>query len=114
MIEFKDWIHLFNWQSIILATPGLISGAIFVIISKKCVNNDFALPASMMLIPGKAHTQKLKCYDFVSFLIKTQVLFSSITIFFKISLSSNLLMQHSDISYYYICQRLFSYSERHR
>lgn len=51
MIEFKDWIHLFNWQSIILATPGLISGAIFVIISKKCVNNDFALPASMILIP---------------------------------------------------------------
>ena len=50
MIEFKDWIYLFNWQSIILATPGLISGAIFVIISRN-INNDFALPASMILIP---------------------------------------------------------------
>jgi SulP family sulfate permease len=47
----RDWAYLLDPENILLATPGLLSGLLMTIVSRK-VDSDAALPALMVLIPA--------------------------------------------------------------
>jgi len=51
MTELKHWAYLLEPQSLLLATPGLLSALLLTIISRKATN-DAILPLAMVLIPA--------------------------------------------------------------
>lgn len=50
MTTFMDWKYLFVGENVLLALPGLASGLLFTLISRK-VSNDAALPVAMTMVP---------------------------------------------------------------
>lgn len=51
MMGLAGWLNLFNKEAIVLAIPGIIAGALLVLIVRN-VESDAALPLAMVLIPG--------------------------------------------------------------
>ena len=50
ILKPADWAHLFEENSLLLATPGIIAGVFFTLVSRKC-SNEAILPISMVAVP---------------------------------------------------------------
>jgi SulP family sulfate permease len=50
MTQISDWKYLLDGDLLLLATPGLLSGLLFTLISRKATS-DAALPAAMAGVP---------------------------------------------------------------
>ncbi len=47
----SDWAKLFHEHALVLAIPGILSGALLTTVARKC-NNEVMLPISMVVIPS--------------------------------------------------------------
>ena len=46
-----DWAALFETKALILAVPGILSGILLTVVSRRC-NDEAVLPLSMVAIPA--------------------------------------------------------------
>ena len=47
----SDWAKLFHEHALVLAIPGILSGALLTAVARKC-NNEAMLPISMVIVPS--------------------------------------------------------------